>query len=268
MNDLPPLNVYGALALVGILLTAFLWGHLTGKGSHHDSRLTWIYFAGLLGALVGAKLAFLFAEGWHYRESWLALLSGRSITGGLLGGYLGVEIAKRKFGYPKTTGDVFAIIVPLALVLGRIGCVSAGCCPGHACDPAWWAVTDPEGVTRWPAAHVEGLFNVGFLGWMAMASWRNWTPGNRFHVYLIAYGAFRFAHEFRRDDIPWFGSLTGYHVIALAMFGFGLLRFMQRRREMAIASQSSDGSNLEVPSLSARISSAMSHVEDSPWREP
>ena len=89
---------------------------------------------------------------------------------------------------------------------------------------------DSNGIARWPAAHVEGLFNVMFLIWALVARRLDWTPGNRFHVYLIAYGAFRFAHEFMRDDAPWLGSLTGYHVIAALMLGFGVIRFEQRRR--------------------------------------
>ena len=232
MNGPPPVNVYGVLALAGILLTAWLWGRLTKRGTHHDARLTLIYFAGLVGALVGAKLAFLFAEGWHYRNNWMALLSGRSITGGLLGGYVAVEIAKKKLGYRRATGDVFAVIVPVALLLGRIGCLAAGCCPGAVCEAHWWTITDAEGAQRWPAAAVELMFNVAFLIWAMVAFRRHWLPGNRFHIYLLAYGAFRFGHEFVRDDVSWFGRLTGYHILALGIFVLGLVRFVQRSREV------------------------------------
>lgn len=230
MTEGRAINLYGALALGGILITAWLWGRLTRHGSRHDdARLTWVYFAGLFGALVGAKLAFLLAEGWHYRDDWMALLSGRSITGGLLGGYAAVEIAKKALGYRRATGDVFAVIVPVALVLGRIGCISAGCCPGRVCEAAWWTVTDGEGVTRWPAAQVELLFNAGFLVWAGLAMRRDWCRGNRFHIYLIAYGVFRFGHEFVRDDVAWFGRFTGYHVVAAMMVGFGVVRYFQRQ---------------------------------------
>ncbi|MCA9291192.1 MAG: prolipoprotein diacylglyceryl transferase [Phycisphaerales bacterium] len=225
-------GVYALLALAGIGVSAALWSRLARRGAHYDSRLTIVYFAGLIGAILGAKLAFLFAEGWHYRDEWVALLSGRSITGGLLGGYVAVEIAKRRLGYARATGDVFAIVVPLSLALGRVGCLLQGCCPGVACDGAhWWALVDHAGVARWPAAAAELIFNVVFLGWAAWATRRAWCPGNRFHVYLIAYGLFRFAHEFARDTVSWGGIVTGYQVIALGMAAFGAVRFMQRRRE-------------------------------------
>ena len=83
-------HVYAALTLVGILLSAYLWGRIIGKGREHDGRLTVVYFCGLFGALVGAKIGFLLAEGFAYRGDWVALASGRSITGALLGGYAAV----------------------------------------------------------------------------------------------------------------------------------------------------------------------------------
>jgi phosphatidylglycerol:prolipoprotein diacylglycerol transferase len=224
--------VYALLTIAGILVTAALWGRITtGRdgGPPHDARLTIVYFCGLFGALLGAKIAFLLAEGYAYRHDWLALLSGRSITGGLLGGYLAVEIGKRVMRYPGTTGDVFAIVVPVGLLLGRVGCIFAGCCPGAACDPHWWTMVDADGVHRWPAAPVEMLFNAGFLVWAVIATRASLLPGNRFHVYLIAYGLFRFGHEFLRDDARISGAIGGYHLIALAMAGFGAWRLAERR---------------------------------------
>jgi phosphatidylglycerol:prolipoprotein diacylglycerol transferase len=44
----------------------------------------------------------------------------------------------------------------------------------------------------------------------------NRLPGQHFHLYLIAYGLFRFAHEFLRATPKAFGGLSGYQLIALA----------------------------------------------------
>jgi phosphatidylglycerol:prolipoprotein diacylglycerol transferase len=228
---IPPdrVNFYSLLMIAGILLTAWLWGRLHQGGSSRDGRLTIIYFAALFGALIGAKLAFLAAEGWHYRTNWLALLSGRSITGGLLGGYVAVETAKKILKYPRATGDFFAILAPMAIALGRAGCIAEGCCPGVVCEAHWWTIADATGQPRWPAACVELIFNVAFLGWSLVAWRRNWQPGNRFHIYLIAYGLFRFIHEFARDNTTLIGPLSGYHFMALALVGLGAWRYLQRR---------------------------------------
>lgn len=224
--------VYSLLVLVGVVVTAWIWSRVSRRGEVHDRRLTIIYLAGLAGAFIGAKLAFFLAEGPAYLDQWRALVTGRSITGGLLGGYAAVEIAKRRLRYGRATGDVFAVLVPLSLVLGRLGCLHAGCCPGVACAPSWWTVTDAHGIARWPAAAVELAYNAAFLTWALAATWRGWLPGNRFHVYLIAYGLFRFGHEFLRDDHRWGAGLGGYHVLALAMAGVGAWRFVVRRRRM------------------------------------
>src|SRR4051794_24044078 len=105
-------NFYGLLMIAGIVITAAVWGRLTARGGVHDRRLTIVYFCGLLGALLGAKISFLLAEGWPYRHDVLALVSGRSITGGLLGGYAAVEIGKRLLHFSQATGDLFAIVTP------------------------------------------------------------------------------------------------------------------------------------------------------------
>src|SRR4029450_7582226 len=109
-----------------------LWARVAKR----DSRLVLIYIAALGGAFFGAKLVYLGAEGWlhwHDENRWLILATGKSITGALLGGYAAVEIAKGQLGYTRATGDWFAVISPLAIMLGRVGCITHGCCLGRAC---------------------------------------------------------------------------------------------------------------------------------------
>jgi phosphatidylglycerol:prolipoprotein diacylglycerol transferase len=223
---------YSVLTFAGILITALVWGRLGAREARSDFRVTLLYFIALFGALAGAKLAFLLAEGWHYRSDWLALLTGRSITGGLLGGYVAVEVGKKFLRYPAATGDLFAIAVPIGIMLGRVGCMIGGCCRGIVCDAArWWTVADEHGVPRWPAPAAELLFNAIFLAWALLAAKRQWQIGQRFHIYLIAYGIFRFAHEFLRDDQRIAGAVTGYHILALVIAAVGAVRYVQRERE-------------------------------------
>ena len=96
--------IYALMMLFGIAWGAVYWF----RESKQDGRVAMIYAAGLAGAFAGAKLAFLFAEGWlHYHDPnrWLVWLSGKSIMGALPGGWLGVEIAKKALGYREITGD-------------------------------------------------------------------------------------------------------------------------------------------------------------------
>ena len=225
------INIYGLIFLVGIALSAWMWDRLIGRRQERDGRLIVIYFSALIGALLGAKIGFLLAEGWHYRGNWIALLTGKTVLGALLGGYAGVEIAKAKVHFKAPTGDLFAIIAPIGLMLGRVGCIAQGCCPGVECPAGeWWAVHDAQGISRWPAAHAELTFNALFLLWALLAARYRILTGNRFHIYMIAYGLFRFGHEFARDNITVIGPIGGYHLLALALAGLGAVRLVQRLR--------------------------------------
>jgi phosphatidylglycerol:prolipoprotein diacylglycerol transferase len=225
-------TAYGWLMLAGIFVSIIFWSRLARR----DERLVLIYIAALAGAFLGAKLVYLGAEGWlhwHDANRWVILATGKSITGALLGGYLAVEIAKRLLKYSGSTGDWFAVIVPVGIMLGRIGCYLNGCCLGRVCEPAWFTVNDTAGVARWPAVPVEFLFNALMLGVILLLRRGRIAPGQLFHIYLMAYGIFRFGHEFMRDTPRILGPLSGYQIAALALAALGGMGFFLRARGIA-----------------------------------
>lgn len=221
-------SVYGWFLLAGIAVSVVFWVRLARR----EDGLLLIYVAALISAFLGAKIAYLLAEGWRdfdQRDGWLRLATGKSVLGALLGGYVGVELTKRWAGYRGMTGDWFALIAPAGIVLGRLGCWLHGCCLGRVCSPHWFTLRDAAGVPRWPAVPVEILFN-GLL--LLLFLWLRRVgrcKGQLFHLYLIAYGLFRFAHEFWRDTPPVVGPISGYQLIALAVAAFGTLAFLRRR---------------------------------------
>src|SRR6266487_510212 len=97
-------QAYGWLMLAGIVVSMCFWSRLARR----DDRLQAIYVAALIGAFLGAKVVYFFAEGYQHlgaSDMWLQLATGKTILGGLLGGYAAVEGAKRLVGYAGTTGD-------------------------------------------------------------------------------------------------------------------------------------------------------------------
>ena len=224
---------YLVLSGVALVFSTWIASRLIGKDSRSEAggRFAMVWLAALAGAIVGAKLAFLFAEGWTKRDDWAALIGGRSVTGALLGCYAGVELAKHWLGVTRSTGDIFAVTVPLSLAIGRIGCVMAGCCQGIECAASWWTATDAHGHARWPAPEVELAFNALFFAWAVAATRYGWQREQRFHIYLIAYGVFRFAHEFMRDDPRWFGAFGGYHVVTVGLVALGIWGYVRRRND-------------------------------------
>jgi len=231
-------SAYGALMLAGIVVSLAFWSRVARR----DERLVLIYIAALVGAFLGAKVVYLAAEGWlhwHDQDRWLQLATGKSITGALLGGYAGVELAKRFLKYSGTTGDWFALIIPLSLMLGRVGCLLHGCCLGRECAASWFTMNDSAGVARWPAALVELLFNAAMLGVMFVLRARKILPGQHFHLYLMAYGTFRFFHEFLRATPGIIGPISGYQVAALAIVALGAYGFHRRKAEGTILAEPS-----------------------------
>lgn len=235
-------SLYPLMAIIGVLVTSAIWSHMLPRDSA-EARVSmpFIYLAGLAGAFIGAKLVYIGAEGWMRlmdpaltsQEKLLDLLTGKTITGALLGGYAGVEWAKRQVGHRAPTGDFFAVIAPVGLMFGRTGCWLHGCCAGVMMDAAWYTMVDAEGVHRWPAVPVEFGFNAVMAVFAGVCMARGIFKNQLFHVYLIAYGAFRLAHEFLRDTPPLVMSISGYQLAAVALILLGGIRYYQREMSEA-----------------------------------
>jgi len=110
------------------------------------------------------------------------------------------------------------VVLPPALILGRLGCLSAGCCQGIACS-----------LGTWPAVPVEIGFQLAALAGLLWLRRANHQPGQHFHLYLIAYGLFRFTHEFLRATPKPFGGLSGYQFIALGTVVAAVVAWKRRR---------------------------------------
>jgi len=227
-------SLYPWLMLAGIGVSVAFWRRLARR----DERLMIIYLAALASAFLGAKLVYLAAEGWMFWDDpnrWMIWATGKTILGALLGGYAGVEIAKKLIGYTTPTGDWFALIAPVGIVLGRIGCLLHGCCLGRRCEPAWWTIRDARGIARWPAVPVEILFNLVAIGIFLVLRRRRILEGQHFHLYLLGYGLFRFAHEFLRATPRVTGEVSGYQIAAIAVAGLGIVGFVRRRNAQRLS---------------------------------
>ena len=218
--------------MLGAIVLSATWWFFRSK---RDPGLLPIYIGALGGAFLGAKLVYLFAEGWRdwpLQDRWLRLATGKSVIGGLLGGYGGVELMKWLTGYRKATGDLFAFIAPPGLALGRVGCWLQGCCLGKPTTMHLLAVRDTAGVARWPAPQVELAFQLGMFALVLVLRGQPRFRGRLFFLYLAAYGVFRFLHEFIRDTPPMLAGLSGYQWVSLAMTVLGAVMFVRRGRTL------------------------------------
>ncbi|MCG2576200.1 prolipoprotein diacylglyceryl transferase [Dechloromonas sp. XY25] len=173
----------------------------------------------VFGAAIGNKLVFWVEMPHLLAQYWTTptvLFGGQSMVGGLLGGLIGVEIAKKLNGIAQSTGDAFVFPVLLGLMIGRAGCFLAGLADGTYGNPSGlpWAIDFGDGIPRHPTQLYEILF-AGLLWWgLATARQRlALPPGLLFKLMLIAYLAWRllvdaikpipYAYPFGLSGIQW-----------------------------------------------------------------
>ena len=227
MPDTP--TPYRWTMLAAIALSACYWFI---KSKRNPAMLP-VYIGALGGAFFGAKLAYVFAEGWRdwpMPDRWMRLATGKRILGGLLGGYGGVELMKWLIGYKKSTGDAFALIMPLGIALGRVGCWLQGCCLGKPTTLKLLAARDQAGIMRWPSAQVELVFQLIMFALMFSLRKNPRFESRLIFLYFAAYGTFRFVHEWMRDTPQMALGLSGYQFISLGLAILGSVMFVRRGR--------------------------------------
>ena len=111
-----------------------------------------------------------------------------------------------------TVTDVFAPGIALGHVIGRMGCLFAGCCFGRETTVPW-AITfhsefaaqnvgTPLGVPLHPTQLYEAGAELLILGLLlALERKGRPYPGRTFWTYMLLYGISRFVIEFYRGDI-------------------------------------------------------------------
>ncbi|MFG6464364.1 prolipoprotein diacylglyceryl transferase [Roseateles sp. DXS20W] len=217
-----------AFAWAGMALGAAMWRR-TLKGQQRGGALAPGNFGVLVGLLIGAalgnKLVFLIERPDIARTLWESrslAWPGQSIVGGLLGGLIGVEIAKKLTGQTRSTGDAMVWPIAVGLGLGRVGCFLAGLHDDTYGLPTAlpWGVDFGDGTPRHPTQLYE-IAVVLPLGWLLHRA-RFATPGLAFKLFLAGYLLWRLAIEFLKPvPVAYPLGLSGIQwtcLVALAVY--------------------------------------------------
>ncbi|HWE86750.1 MAG TPA: prolipoprotein diacylglyceryl transferase family protein [Terracidiphilus sp.] len=197
-----------------------------------------IIAAAAVGALAGSRLLGL-AEQWPtvlaaaHSGHLLALLispGGKTIVGGLLGGWLAVELVKRVSGIRSRTGDLFVLPLCTGIAVGRVGCFLAGLADDTYGKPTTlpWAVNFGDGIGR----HPTQLYEILFLAALAFILSRPWRlpEGARFRIFLAAYLAWRLTIDFLKPQPLVAGMNLIQWACVAGLVALGVLYLNDRRR--------------------------------------
>jgi phosphatidylglycerol:prolipoprotein diacylglycerol transferase len=179
-----------------------------------------IALAAFIGGLIGAKIPVILINLYYHGLSWNALLAGRTIAGGLLGGILSVWWIKRRLGIRKRFGNALAPSIALGMAIGRIGCFLSGCCFGKPMDLAC-GIDFGDHVLRYPTQLYEGAFClIAFVVLQFRAS--RAAPGQALSAFFMSYFGFRFLIEFIRPHPQWLGLTTYQWICAAALISLAI----------------------------------------------
>jgi len=184
-----------AFALGGLLY--WRGSNSAAPGKDAISRLG-IVAGAALGAALGSRLLYA-AEYWTALsgQPWPMWLGGKTVVGALLGGLLGVELAKIGLGWRDSTGNRFVVPLLVAMIVGRMGCQLSDVTDqtyGNATTVPWaWNYGD--GVPRHPTSLYE-ILGLVVIAWVVHRRRFTREPGDRFRMFMVSYLLLRLGLEF------------------------------------------------------------------------
>ena len=214
-----------------------------------DETIIWISLAAVIGGAIGARTITAWEHLEYYGDAAAAGVpitvlienSGKSIIGAVAGGYLGTTLAKRWFGYTRSTGDCYVFAIAVATAIGRIGCFLTELPLGTPTTLPWGISVDQSlrAACSWCALpmHPSMLYEVLFNLVAVVAIWRYRhrvpIPGDTLKLYLLAAVAFRFLVEFVRGNEPQGFGLTGPQWVLIPLGALLVAHVIRRIRSHA-----------------------------------
>ncbi len=207
---------YGVLLAAAYLLGLWMAVRRARAAGVDGNKIMDLLIWVIIAALVGAKALLFIIDFRHFTSSWqeftTLLRSGGVFYGGLIAAILVCVYQLRKHRLPLwTSTDLFAPGIALGYMVGRLGCLMAGCCYGKPTDVAWaitftdpaanFNVGTPLNVPLHPTQIYESLAGLVILvALLVLEKRRGAFPGRTFWSFAFLYAVLRFGIEFFRGD--------------------------------------------------------------------
>ena len=179
-----------------------------------------IILGAALGALIGSRLIGLLENPLveFSQENLIQLINTKTIMGGLFGGLLGVELAKKVIGETNSSGDLFVFPIILGIFIGRIGCFLSGTneFTYGMQTTSVFGMNLGDNILRHPVALYELVFlTLLFFGLKHLQNNLNLKNGELFKWFMILYFAFRFFIEFLKPNVFYVLGLSTIQILCL-----------------------------------------------------
>ncbi len=202
------------------------------------------------GAALGARVLAWLASPDATWDLPSMLLGGKTIVGGLIGGLIGVELTKLAMGIRRSTGDLYAPALAVAIAVGRIGCLLTGVADDTSGIPTSlpWGMDLGDGIRR----HPTQIYEIVVLAAMVVPLWRlarrtmavaaegpdtgqpatgrGLREGDAFKAFMVAYLGLRLVVDFFKPYPAVFlglGVLQWACVLALAYYAPDIWRWLR-----------------------------------------
>jgi phosphatidylglycerol---prolipoprotein diacylglyceryl transferase len=241
--ELGPITIYsyGVLLAAAYLLGLWMAARRARQAGLDGNKVLDLGIWVIIAALVGAKALLFVVEFDQFTSSWqefmTLLRSGGVFYGGLIAAVLVCIYQLRKHRLPLwISGDLFAPGIALGYMVGRLGCLMAGCCYGKPTDVPWAITfTDPAanfnvGTPLNQPLHPTQIYEsgAGFLILLLLLFIERRGrafPGRTFWSFVLLYSVSRFVIEFFRGDdrgMP-LAALSTSQLISLVLFPLSLI---------------------------------------------
>ncbi len=215
---------YGVMLAMGFIVATLVARYRYVQQYENADIVLDFVLAAVVGGIVGSRLFYVIGHWSYYSKHAGEILKinmdGLVFYGGLfLGLALVILVGRWRKVRFWTIMDLAGLCVPLALAIGRIGCLLKGCCYGKPTGLPW-GITYPASSGIVGARHPTQIYELildlalfAFLWWKRDDFARD---GTEFWIFALGYGGIRFAMEFFREHSTANAGLA-FQIMSLAM---------------------------------------------------
>lgn len=216
------INIHLVLEYLAFFIAFRYYLRLRRKSSDiitSNNRLS-IILGAALGALIGSRLVGFLENPLvtFSQQNLLQLLNTKTIMGGLFGGLLGVELAKKIIGEKQSSGDLFVLPIIVGIFIGRIGCFLSGINEftyGKETS-SFFGMDLGDGLLRHPTSLYELVFLILlFFGLNHIKNHSFLKNGALFKLFMLLYFGFRFCIEFLKPNVFYIFGLSTIQLLCV-----------------------------------------------------